>query len=250
MQIWPAIDLRDGKCVRLRQGDYRQETVYSDDPVAVARRFQAEGASHLHIVDLDGARDGAPTNVETVRQIVEAVDMECELGGGIRERATIETLLNATGLDRLVLGTSALKEGDWFRKMCEQFPRQLVLGIDARDGMVATDGWLETSEMPALELANQFRGLPLAAIAYTDISADGMLAGPNLAAMAHMRTHIELPVIASGGVTTVENVRLLAEAGMAGAIIGRALYEGTITLPEALSAADDSNRARSTKPVS
>ncbi len=250
MQIWPAIDLRNGKCVRLQQGDYRRETVYSDDPVAVARSFQADGASRLHIVDLDGARDGAPTNVETIRQIVEAVDLECELGGGIRERSTIETLLNATGLDRLVLGTSALKQADWFREMCHVFPERLVLGIDARNGMVATDGWLETSQTPALELANQFRGLPLAAIVYTDIAVDGMMSGPNVAAMAEMQSQVLVQVIASGGVTTVENVRELSAAGLAGAIIGRALYEGTITLPEALSAADDSNPIRTTKTVS
>jgi phosphoribosylformimino-5-aminoimidazole carboxamide ribotide isomerase len=250
MQIWPAIDLRNGKCVRLQQGDYRRETVYSDDPVAVARRFQEQGATRLHIVDLDGARDGAPTNVETVRQIVEAVDLECEMGGGIRERATIETLLNATGLDRLVLGTSALKQADWFRKMCHEFPQQLVLGIDARNGMVATDGWRETSQTSALELANQFRGLPLAAIVYTDITVDGMMSGPNVSAMAEMQSQVLVPVIASGGVTTVGNVQQLAAAGLAGAIIGRALYEGTITLPEALSAADDSGQIRTTKTVS
>jgi phosphoribosylformimino-5-aminoimidazole carboxamide ribotide isomerase len=247
MQIWPAIDLRDGKCVRLRQGDYGQETIYSDDPVAVARKFQEQGASHLHLVDLDGARDGAPTNIDAVHQIVEAVDLECELGGGIRERAIIETLLNATGLDRLVLGTSALKRPDWFRQMCREFPRQLVLGIDARAGLVATDGWLQTSQTPALELADQFRDLPLAAIVYTDIAVDGMMSGPNVAAMAEMQSHVDVPVIASGGVTTVENVKQLAAAGLAGAIIGRALYEGAITLPDALAAADNSSRPRTTK---
>lgn len=243
MQIWPAIDLLNGKCVRLQQGDYQREKVFDDDPVAVARRFQAQGARHLHIVDLDGARDGAPTNIETVRQIVEAVDMECELGGGIRERMTIETLLNATGLDRLVLGTSALKDADWFRKMCREFPQKLVLGIDAREGLVATDGWLETSTTPAIELADQFCDVPLAAIVYTDIATDGMLAGPNLKAMAQMQQHVNVPVVASGGVTTIEDVCQLASAGMAGAIIGRALYEGTIMLPEALSAADGSRPA-------
>lgn len=247
MQIWPAIDLRDGKCVRLRQGDYRQETIFSDDPVAVARSFQDQGARHLHLVDLDGARDGAPTNIDVVREIVEAVELECELGGGIREQATIETLLGA-GLDRLVLGTSALKQGDWFRRMCERFPGQLVLGIDAREGMVATDGWLDTSQTPALELAQQYSELPLAAIVYTDIAVDGMMCGPNLSAMAHMQSHVDLPVIASGGVTTVENVRQLAAAGLSGAIIGRALYEGAITVAEALAAAYESQRTKPVKP--
>jgi phosphoribosylformimino-5-aminoimidazole carboxamide ribotide isomerase len=248
MQIWPAIDLRGGKCVRLQQGDYGRETVFSEDPIAMAQSFQQQGAKHLHLVDLDGARDGKPTNLETVRRIVASVDMQCELGGGIRDQATIETLLDA-GLDRLVLGTSALKRGSWFRQMCEMFPGQLVLGIDAREGMVATDGWLATSETSALDLAQEFSGLPLAALVYTDIATDGMMGGPNLAAMAEMRSRVDLPVIASGGVSTVENIRQLAAAGLAGAIIGRALYEGAITLPAALSAADESNRMQESKSV-
>lgn len=236
MQIWPAIDLLKGKCVRLEQGDYARETVFSDDPVAVAKSFQDQGAEHLHLVDLDGARDGRPVNHEVVQAIVQAVDLQCELGGGVRDEATIETLL-ATGLSRLVLGTSALKQADWFREMCRKYPEQLVLGIDARNGLVATDGWLETSDTPATELADQFRDVPLAAIVYTDIATDGMLAGPNVAAMAEMQRHVDVPVVASGGVARVEDVRNLAEAGLAAAIIGRALYAETITLPEALSAA-------------
>ncbi|NOY29905.1 MAG: 1-(5-phosphoribosyl)-5-[(5-phosphoribosylamino)methylideneamino]imidazole-4-carboxamide isomerase [Planctomycetes bacterium] len=236
MQIWPAIDLLSGKCVRLEQGDYARETVFSDDPVAVALQFQSQGAKHLHLVDLDGARDGKPTNFEVVRAIVEAVDMECELGGGVRSQETIETLLD-TGLNRLVLGTSALKNADWFREMCRQFPGQLVLGIDARNGLVATDGWLETSDTPATTLADQFREVPLAAIVYTDIATDGMLAGPNVAAMAEMQKHVDTPVVASGGVTSASDVQQLAEAGLAAAIIGRALYAEKLTLPEALVAA-------------
>lgn len=243
MQIWPAIDLLGGKCVRLEQGDYNRETVFSDDPVAVAQSFQEQGAKHLHLVDLDGARDGKPTNHDTVRDIVAAVDMQCELGGGVRDQATIENLL-ALGLDRLVLGTSALKRPEWFREMCAEFPGKLVLGIDARDGLVATDGWLETSSTPATELADQFRDAPLAAIVYTDIATDGMLAGPNVSAMAEMQRHVDLPVVASGGVTTAENVAELANAGLAAAIIGRALYAGTMTLADALAAAGDTDRVQ------
>jgi phosphoribosylformimino-5-aminoimidazole carboxamide ribotide isomerase len=238
MQIWPAIDLLNGKCVRLQQGDYTRETVFSDDPAAVARGFQSQGARHLHLVDLDGAREGRPVNAELVRRIVAAVDMECELGGGIRTEESIETLL-ATGLERLVLGTSALKQPDWFAAMCRKYPHRLVLGIDARDGMVATEGWLETSSTPATELADQFTDLPLAAIIYTDIATDGMLAGPNLVAMAEMQQHVAVPVVASGGVTTAGDVRKLAQIGMAGAIVGRALYAGTLSLPDALTAAND-----------
>ncbi len=235
MQIWPAIDLRGGKCVRLQQGDYQRETVFAEDPVAVARQFQAAGAQHLHLVDLDGARAGRPANLDVVREIVAAVEMQCELGGGIRDQASIEQLLQL-GLDRLVLGTSALKAADWFREMCTQFPHQLVLGIDARDGLVATDGWLETSTTPATQLADQFRDVPLAAIVYTDIATDGMLQGPNVAAMAEMQKHVSVPVVASGGVTTTADVSQLAAAGLAGAIIGRSLYEGKINLPAALTA--------------
>ena len=233
MQIWPAIDLRGGKCVRLQQGDYDRETVFSDDPVAMARQFAEQGAKHLHLVDLDGARDGKPTNHGVVREIVAAVDMECELGGGVRDEPTIEALLE-TGLSRVVLGTAALKNADWFREMCQKYPQQLVLGIDARDGLVATDGWLETSSTRATELADQFKDVPLAAIVYTDIATDGMLKGPNVPEMAAMQRHVEVPVVASGGVTTIDDVRRLEEAGLAAAIIGRAIYEGTLKLSEAI----------------
>ncbi len=233
MQIWPAIDLRGGKCVRLQQGDYARETIFSDDPVAVALGFQAAGARHLHLVDLDGARDGRPTNWEIVRQVVSVVDLECELGGGVRNRQVIEQLLEL-GLDRLVIGTAALKNPAWFREMCLAVPGKLVLGLDARNGLVATDGWLETSSVRASELVQQFSDLPLAAIVYTDIATDGMMAGPNLPEMAAMQRQVEIPVVASGGVTNLEDVRNLAEAGLAGAIIGRALYENTIDLAEAI----------------
>ncbi len=233
MQIWPAIDLLGGKCVRLQQGDYGRETVFSDDPVAMALRFQAAGAKHLHLVDLDGARDGRPTNRAVIREIVSAVDMQCELGGGVRSQAIIDDLL-ALGLDRLVLGTAALKNAAWFREMCAAYPGQLVLGIDAREGFVATDGWLETSSVRATELADQFLDAPLAAIVYTDIATDGMMQGPNVAEMARMQQHVAVPVVASGGVTTIHDVSELAAAGLAAAIIGRALYEGTIDLATAI----------------
>ena len=244
MDIWPAIDLLGGKCVRLEQGDYTRKTVFSEDPVAVAQQFQAAGAEFLHLVDLDGARLGQPSNMEVVRGIVAAVDMQCELGGGIRDQTSIETML-ATGLNRLVLGTSALKNADWFRQMCQEYPDQLVLGIDARDGLVATDGWLETSTTPATQLADQFHDVPLAAIVYTDIATDGMLQGPNVPAMAEMQQHVDLPVVASGGVTTVEDVRQLSRAGLSGAIVGRALYAGTLSLSEALEVAGEENEIRS-----
>lgn len=236
MQIWPAIDLRGGKCVRLRQGDYEQETVFGDDPVAVAREFVEQGAQHLHIVDLDGAREGLPVNLPSVQAILDAVDIECELGGGIRDGQSVRELLDF-GLSRLVIGTSALKDPEWFRDACRTFPGRLVLGIDAREGRVATDGWLATSDVPAVELALQFSEERLAAIVYTDIAADGMLGGPNVEAMVQMQAAVQVPVVASGGVTTVGDVGQLAAAGLAGCIIGRALYEGTLTLADALRAA-------------
>lgn len=240
MQIWPAIDLRGGKCVRLRQGDYEQETVFAEDPAAVARQFASLGAEHLHIVDLEGAREGLPVNLPSVQEILAAVDIECELGGGIRDGQSVTELLEF-GLSRLVIGTSALTDPDWFRDACRNFPGKLALGIDARDGRVATEGWLQTSNVTAIELARQFASEPLAAIIYTDIATDGMLRGPNVTAMAEMQSAVNVPVIASGGVTTATDVAELAAAGLAGCIIGRALYVGTVSLEDALRAAQSAN---------
>ncbi len=238
MQIWPAIDLRGGKCVRLAQGDYARETVYGDDPAGMARQWVGQGARCLHLVDLDGARDGSRANFEAVRQIVTAVDVPCELGGGIRDEQTIADYLQL-GLARLVVGTRALKDPAWFRTMCARFPRQLALGIDAKNGLVATDGWLETSTTSALELARQLADENVAALIYTDIAKDGMLAGPNVPAMTEMKRAVAVPVIASGGVTTAADVLALTRAGLDGCIIGRALYEGTLTLADALAAVEE-----------
>ncbi|MHC4406301.1 MAG: 1-(5-phosphoribosyl)-5-[(5-phosphoribosylamino)methylideneamino]imidazole-4-carboxamide isomerase [Planctomycetota bacterium] len=235
MQIWPAIDLRGGKCVRLKQGDYQRETVFGEDPAAMARHWVDLGAECLHLVDLDGARDGRPGNLASVEAILEAVDVPCELGGGIRSEEGIAELLDL-GLARLVIGTRALKEPEWFRATCGKFPGKLVVGIDARGGRVATDGWLETSDVAAVDLARQFEGEPVAAIVYTDIATDGMMAGPNVEAMAAMQAAIDVPVVASGGVTTAGDVARLAAVPMAGCIIGRALYEGELTLPDAIRA--------------
>jgi phosphoribosylformimino-5-aminoimidazole carboxamide ribotide isomerase len=237
VDIWPAIDLRGGTCVRLRQGDYQQETVFSDDPAAMARHWVDLGAKCLHIVDLDGARAGHPINLPSIQAIVEAAGVPCELGGGIRGEKTVQTMLDL-GIHRLVVGTSAFRQPDRFREMCRKFPGRLVLGIDARDGCVATEGWLFTTSLPAAELAGWFAGEPIAAIVYTDIGTDGMMAGPNVAAMAAMQAAVEWPVVASGGVTTKDDIARLAAVPMAGCIIGRALYEGTLTLPDALAAAE------------
>lgn len=233
MRIWPAIDMRGGKCVRLQQGDYDRETVFDDEPASVAQRWVQQGSDCLHLVDLDGARDGKLINGEAIRRIVDSVDVTLQLGGGIRDETTIQRLLDL-GLDRLVIGTQALKHPDWFRTMAQRYPNKLVLGIDARNGMVATDGWLETSETSAISLAGQFESEPLAAIVYTDIAKDGMMAGPNLTAMREMKESTSLSVVASGGVTVANDVVELRAIPMDGAIIGRALYEGAIQLADVL----------------
>jgi phosphoribosylformimino-5-aminoimidazole carboxamide ribotide isomerase len=233
MQIWQAIDLRGGKCVRLEQGDYGRETIFGDDPAAMARHWVDQGGEYLHLVDLDGAKSGRVENWASIEAILAAVDVPCELGGGVRDEATIRRLLDA-GLERVVIGTLALREPAWFRQMCQQFPQRLVLGIDARRGMVATAGWLQTSQVAAVELARQSAELPLAALIYTDIDTDGMLQGPNLAALAEMQRAVDLPLVASGGISTADDVARLAELGVAGCIIGRALYEGTLSLDDAL----------------
>jgi phosphoribosylformimino-5-aminoimidazole carboxamide ribotide isomerase len=235
LEIWPAIDLRGGNCVRLQQGDYQRETVFGEDPAAMARHWIQQGAERLHLVDLDGARSGRTENLAAVRAILAAVPVPCELGGGIRSEAAIRELL-AAGLNRLVVGTLALREPDWFRRMCRMFPGRLVLGIDARNGLVATDGWLSTSETPAVEMAQQFSGEAIAAVVYTDIATDGMLTGPNVEAMQQMKQAVAWPVVASGGVGSADDVARLADAGLDGCIIGRALYEGKLDLPAALAA--------------
>ncbi|PQO42947.1 1-(5-phosphoribosyl)-5-[(5-phosphoribosylamino)methylideneamino]imidazole-4-carboxamide isomerase [Blastopirellula marina] len=236
MQIWPAIDLRGGKCVRLQQGDYNRETVFGDDPAEMAQRWVEQGAECLHLVDLDGAKDGQVSNRDAIAAILKAVDIPCELGGGIRDEETIKTLLDL-GMARLVIGSKAVREPEWFEEMCMRYPGKLALGIDARDGLAATDGWLETSNLSAITLAQKYEHLPIAAVIYTDIATDGMMAGPNVSAMAEMKASIRFPVVASGGVTTVEDVAQLAAAGLDGAIVGRTLYEGKMTVSAAVEAA-------------
>lgn len=231
MQIYPAIDIRAGRCVRLRQGDYAQETVFGADPAAMAQRWVADGATYLHLVDLDGAKEGRPVNGNSVRAIVGASAVPCQLGGGLRTRQHINEALD-WGVARVIIGTKALQSPQWLDQMCAAFPDKIVLGIDARDGRVATQGWLETSEMAALDLARKLAHLRLAALVYTDIGRDGMMQGANVAAMAQMAAAVPIPVIASGGVTTLDDIRQLAAAGLAGCIVGRALYEGQLTLRE------------------
>lgn len=232
MQLWPAIDLLGGKCVRLRQGDYHDQTIFSEHPAEVALRWEQQGAAGIHLVDLDGARDGGLVNLPAVQAIRAAVRVPCQLGGGVRDQAAIDRLLNL-GLNRVIVGTRALREPDWLRAMADAYPKQLIIGIDARDGMVATHGWLETSSVRAVDFAASFANSPLAAVIYTDIARDGMMSGPNFAGIAEMQAALALPLIASGGVTQVSDILQLAQLGVPGCIIGRALYEGTIDLEEA-----------------
>jgi phosphoribosylformimino-5-aminoimidazole carboxamide ribotide isomerase len=244
MIILPAIDLRGGRCVRLRQGRFDDETVFDEDPVGVAKRFEAvfEAAGAppqeqwLHVVDLDGARTGQPAHLDVVRQIAAAVGMHVELGGGVRTRDYAESAL-AAGVERVIVGTRAVEDPEWLRALADALPGRIVLGLDARGGRVAVEGWESETSRSAAEVVAWFRDDPLAAIIYTDIARDGMMRGPNVDATAAVASGSPFPVIGSGGVTTEEDVVRLRDAGCAGAIIGRALYEGKLTLAGALAAA-------------
>lgn len=241
LQLLPAIDLLDGRCVRLRQGNYDDSTIFSDDPVDMALRWRDEGAERLHLVDLDGARAGRPINQLIVQRIISATGLPCQLGGGIRNEETIRATIEQTGVDRVIVGTKALREPDWFAEMCSQFPHQLALGLDARDSMVATDGWLEVSQVSVIELAQRFMSVPLSAVIYTNIANDGMMQGIDEQTLDDFRTlaGMGLPVIASGGVTSMDDLAALkqiavSQPSLIGAITGRAIYEGTIRVREAI----------------
>jgi phosphoribosylformimino-5-aminoimidazole carboxamide ribotide isomerase len=236
MEIWPAIDLYNGNCVRLQQGDYDRETVYSSDPGAMAAHWFSQGATCLHCVDLDGARSGSIINESAIRAIVAAAaGKPVQLGGGVRNEATIARLLSL-GLSRLVVGTAALKNPQWFGEMCRRFPGQVVLGLDARDGKVATEGWLETSATSAIDLVKRIAEYTTdcVAVVYTDIARDGMMSGPNFEQLTAMQQASPFPVIASGGVTTLDDVDELVKLKTHGAIVGKTLYDGKVTLVDVL----------------
>ena len=238
MEIIPAIDLKDGKCVRLTQGDYDKQNVYSDDPVEIARRWKAQGATRLHIVDLDGAKAGAPQNEAVVRAIVRQVDLPVQLGGGIRNGETADRLLSI-GVDRVIFGTAALADpliGDVFARLGEH----AILGLDAKDGMVAVHGWLETSQVTALQLALDMQAKGARRIIFTDIAKDGMMQGPNITATKALMDALTIPVIASGGVSKIADIAALKLINVEGVIVGKSLYEGTVDLLEAIAlAAED-----------
>lgn len=236
MILYPAIDLKGGQCVRLVQGDMSRATVFNADPAAQARDFAGAGCRWLHLVDLDGAFAGRPMNAEAVEAIVAAVAIPCQLGGGIRDRATVEAWLGR-GIARIILGTAALKNPALVREACRAHPGRIVVGIDARGGRVATEGWAEVSEMTATELARRFEDAGVAAIVYTDIDRDGVLAGVNATATAALARAVSVPVIASGGVASLADLEALLAVerdGVAGVISGRALYDGRLDLAAAL----------------
>lgn len=236
MEIIPAIDIKDGRCVRLYQGDFAQMTVYADDPVAVARQWQAQGASRIHVVDLDGARTGRPQNVDAVLAITQAVQIPVQLGGGLRREEDVAAAL-ALGVERVIIGTVAIVETELVARLLERFGERIIIGIDARNGMVATDGWTVTSTIAATDLAGQMVALGARRFIYTDISRDGSLSGPNFTALAELVKPDGPAIIASGGIAKLDHIRQLAQIGVEGVIIGKALYTGAIYLPEAIAIA-------------
>jgi len=239
MYIIPAIDLRDGKCVRLIQGRYDRQINYRDNPVEQAKEFSSDGAEWLHIVDLDGAKLGRPVNTDTISAIASLGILNIEVGGGLRDEASIKQLLEI-GVNRVIIGTKAVQDFDWFSEMARKFSGKIVLGLDAKGSKVATHGWTQDSSLTLLEFAIEAAKLPLAAIIYTDIAKDGMMTGPNFERTKALVEAVDVPVVASGGVNTVEDIEKLTEFNPEAAIIGRSLYEGTLKLTDAIEAAKGS----------
>jgi phosphoribosylformimino-5-aminoimidazole carboxamide ribotide isomerase len=240
MEIIPAIDIRGGRCVRLEQGDYNRETVFADDPASVAGRWQEEGAKRLHVVDLDGAREGWPRNEDAVRAILSSAAVPVQVGGGIRDIATVQLYLDA-GADRVIMGTMAVKDQTTLMNAIVLFRERIIVGVDARGGVVATEGWLEASTMAATDLVKQLSEMGVPRIVYTDIARDGLLAGPNFDAIVELLESISgLPspvsAIVAGGLSSVDDLRRLSALGVEGAVVGKAIYTGDIDLAAALAA--------------
>lgn len=236
MRLYPAIDLKEGKCVRLLQGRMEDATVFNDDPAAQALTWQTTGAEYLHLVDLDGAFKKSPQNKEAVKAILAAVEIPVQLGGGVRDEDTLEMYFHL-GVSRLIIGTAAAKDPLFVKRACQRYPGKIAVGLDARNGYVAVNGWAETSAIAAVDLAREFEDSGVAAIIFTDISRDGMQTGPNLEATAELAARVEIPIIASGGFADMQDIRNLlqyGERGIEGAILGRSIYTGAIDLREAL----------------
>jgi len=236
--IFPAIDLKDGRCVRLQQGDMARATIFNEDPAAQAREFESQGFQWLHLVDLNGAFAGGSVNAAAIRAILSAIKIPLQLGGGIRDRAAIDAWLQA-GVTRIILGTAAVNDPELVKSAAKTYPARIAVGIDARDGRVAVKGWAEQSTLSVLQLARRFEDAGVAAIIFTDIGRDGMMGGANVAATAALARAISIPIIASGGVNSVRDIEALrtADAGIAGVVVGRALYDGRVEAKAALAAA-------------
>ncbi|MBD1901582.1 1-(5-phosphoribosyl)-5-[(5-phosphoribosylamino)methylideneamino]imidazole-4-carboxamide isomerase [Trichocoleus sp. DQ-A3] len=238
MNVIPAIDLLEGRCVRLYQGDYARSQVFDNNPANIAKQWVEQGATRLHIVDLDGAKAGQLVNRQAIEAILQAVSGEIQVGGGLRDKSSVSELLNM-GVKQVILGTIAVEQPQLVEELCQEFPGQIIVGIDARNGRVATRGWLETSEVAAIDLAQQMQQLGVAAIIYTDIHRDGTLSGPNLEALRELANAISIPIIASGGVSSITDLLsllTLEPLGVSGVIVGRALYTGDVSLKSALQA--------------
>lgn len=233
MRIYPAIDIIDGKCVRLVKGDYSQKTTYAENPVEVAKKWESLGAEFIHVVDLDGAKSGDMPNFELISEIAASISVPIEVGGGIRDMNCVNKYLNA-GIERVILGTSALKQPEIVDEAVAEYGSRIAVGIDAKNGMAAVSGWEDISNVSALDFAKQMEEKGVKYIIYTDIATDGMLMGPNISAMKEMINHVNVNIIASGGVTNLDDVEKLAEIGAHGAIIGKALYTDNIDLKEAI----------------
>lgn len=236
MLIIPAVDIKNGKCVRLFQGRLDSETVFSDDPAAMAKRWENEGAEIIHVIDLDGAVEKSPKNLNSIQKIIESVEAYIQVGGGIRTEKTAKMYLDL-GVKRVIIGTEAIKNPKFVKDACKAFPDQIVVGIDARDGLVAIEGWTETTRIKAVDLARRFEDCGVAAINFTDIHRDGMETGPNIEATRRIAEAVSIPVVASGGVSTIEDIKKLMPleaVGVVGVITGRALYSGSLSLKEAI----------------
>lgn len=233
MRLYPAIDMIDGKCVRLVQGDYSQKTTFAKDPLEVAFKWQEQGGDLIHLVDLDGARSGDMPNFEIITKIAKELTVPIEIGGGIRDMKAVEKYLE-NGVYRVILGTAAIKNPDFVKEAVKEYGKRIVVGIDAKDGMAAVSGWEEVSRVSALSLAKRMEQMGVSTIIYTDIATDGMLKGPNVAAMKEMTEYVSMDVVASGGVTSIEDLGKLKSVGVEGAIIGKALYTGHIDLKDAV----------------
>lgn len=233
MLIIPAIDLKDGKCVRLQQGRMENVTVYSDNPSSMAKHWQEEGAELLHVVDLDGAIEGKPVNLKSIIDVRRAVTIPIEVGGGIRDMEAIEKLLSLK-IDRVVLGTSVVNNPSLLKEACRRFPGQILAGIDARDGMVAIKGWKETTQIKAIDFAKSLEDSGVKAIIFTDIKRDGLLLGPNIKSLKEFTDSVRLPVIASGGVADINDIKELMKLPLEGVIVGKAIYSGSLDLKEAI----------------